>query len=185
MSKFYSYLWMTKNGLPYYAGQGTGRRAFTRRTNRTVTRPSEKNLIVIFPMATQELALESEKALIALFGRKDNETGILENQTDGGEGKAGHKWSTNTREKMKRRIPWNKGKTYKLPASWAAAVAEATARRWKDPEFKNKVASQISAALTGKKLSAEHRAAIGKCRKGKPWTEARRKAQKKEYVAQN
>jgi hypothetical protein len=40
-------------------------------------------------MESEVLAFESEKALIELFGRKDNNTGILRNLTDGGEGQSG------------------------------------------------------------------------------------------------
>lgn len=81
---FYSYLYLRKNGTPYYVGKGCGERAFSR--NRIFLPPKDRSRIVIFPMESEKLAFESEKALIELFGRKDLGTGILRNLTNGGEG---------------------------------------------------------------------------------------------------
>lgn len=184
MKRFYSYLWLNENRLPYYVGQGSGRRAFSRRTNRVVPIPKNKSLIAIFPMETKELAIESEKALIELFGRIDNGTGILRNVTDGGVGPLGHKCSAETIAKMSGKIPWNAGLKYKLPAGHSAAIAAATKRKWQDPEYKVKVGRKISATLTGKKLSPGQCRAISESHRGKPWTEARRKAQEMRHVPQ-
>lgn len=87
--KFYSYLWLRENGTPYYAGKGTRRRAYWQHGK--FYPPPDFARIIIFPMASESLAFESEKALIELFGRKDNGTGILYNLTDGGQGHSGCK----------------------------------------------------------------------------------------------
>lgn len=50
---------------------------------------------------THEEALEREKELISLIGRKDKELGPLTNQTDGGEGCMGRKCSDETIQKLK------------------------------------------------------------------------------------
>jgi hypothetical protein len=90
MPDFYSYLWLREDGTPYYAGKGSGRRAF-RSIGHSVHRPVDRSHIVVFPMLNEAEAFESEIALIELFGRKDNGTGVLRNMTDGGEGVRGHK----------------------------------------------------------------------------------------------
>lgn len=85
---FYSYLFLRKNGSPYYIGKGCGNRAYS--NNRVIKGPKDRNRIIVFPMLSEAEAFESEIALIDLFGRKDNGTGILRNLTDGGEGVSGH-----------------------------------------------------------------------------------------------
>jgi hypothetical protein len=97
--EFYSYLWMREDGLtPYYAGKGCGKRAFHSMVGHRP--PKDKSRIIIFPMLNEAEAIESEIALIELFGRKDIGTGILRNFTDGGDGIAGHVHSDESKRKM-------------------------------------------------------------------------------------
>jgi NUMOD3 motif len=96
MGQFYSYLWLREDGSPYYVGKGSGRRAF--RDNHGVHRPANKTRIILFLQEDEASAFQSEKDLIALFGRKDNGTGILRNLTDGGEGSANP--SIETRQRL-------------------------------------------------------------------------------------
>jgi hypothetical protein len=86
---FYSYMWLSPDGSPYYVGKGVGDRAFERheRKNKLVLLPpNSRSQILIFDMPSAEAAFESEKLLIGLFGRLDNGTGCLMNATDGGTG---------------------------------------------------------------------------------------------------
>lgn len=84
MSGFYS-VYMVKcraDGTPYYVGKGSGDRAFEQHARRTfcsVLRPSDRSRILIFPQDSEADALESERELIALFGRE-----TLLNRNDGG-----------------------------------------------------------------------------------------------------
>jgi hypothetical protein len=100
---FYSYLWLREDGSPYYVGKGKGNRAFRGRRNGGHLPHPIKDRVVIFPMLNEAEAFESEMALIELFGRKDNGTGILRNLTDGGEGTAGfcEPKTTTHRERIK------------------------------------------------------------------------------------
>jgi hypothetical protein len=88
--QFYSYLWLREKdgfapaGTPYYAGKGSNGRAFTK-SGHAVFPPSSLENIVILPMLNEVEAFESEIAMIELFGRIDNKTGILRNMTDGGD----------------------------------------------------------------------------------------------------
>lgn len=82
---FYSYLWLRRKDLtPYYAGKGKGRRGFHSHSH-TVKCPTEKWRILVFPHATEADAFEHERFLVAIFGRRDNGTGILRNLSDGGD----------------------------------------------------------------------------------------------------
>jgi hypothetical protein len=102
MSVFYSYMWLRENETPYYVGKGKDDRAFIS-SSHCVNRPKDKSRIIVFPMSSEELAFESEKAMIELFGRKDSGTGILRNLTDGGEGTSGTAILTEERREAKRR----------------------------------------------------------------------------------
>ena len=92
MTQFYSYLWLREDGTPYYAGKGSGRRAY-HSDGHNVHRPKNRSRILVFPMINEAEAFESEIALIELFGRLDNGTGCLRNITDGGDGISGFRHS--------------------------------------------------------------------------------------------
>lgn len=97
--KFYSYLWLREDGTPRYVGKGTGKRAYVRGSHH-LHPPKDKALILIFPQDSEADAIESEKELIWLFGRKDIGTGILRNMTDGGDGSSGYRHTNAALQKM-------------------------------------------------------------------------------------
>lgn len=82
--KFYTYIWLRGDGTPYYVGKGSGDRAFKNRLRR-IGYPPPSDRIVITYHESESLALEAEKALILLYGRKDIGSGCLANLTDGGD----------------------------------------------------------------------------------------------------
>lgn len=115
MAKFYSYLWLRADGTPYYAGKGSGRRAFQSQGHLT-RRPKDRRNILIFYHATEAEAFESERAFIKWFGRKDTGTGCLHNFTDGGDdGYIRGPWTSERKAAQAERIRkqgiggWNKG----------------------------------------------------------------------------
>lgn len=138
---------MREDGTPYYSGKGKGRRAWEKSHN--VNLPADQSRIVITHWGLTELwAFAIERRHIRWYGRKDNETGILRNLTDGGEGSEGS-------------VPWNKGGTHK-PESCKLMSEKATGRKQSAETIANRIAKN-----TGKKRTSEQRKRLGR-KKGSP-----------------
>ena len=99
MSKnYYTYAYLREDRTPYYIGRGSGRRAFSK--NHTVPLPPKERVLFLKTGLTFAESVQHEIYMIAVFGRKDNSTGILRNLTDGGEGIQGFKHSPKGRERI-------------------------------------------------------------------------------------
>lgn len=84
---FYTYIYFRQDGTPYYIGKGHNARAFQRYGRYVHTPPRAR--ILVEHWDSEQKALEMEQWYIRLYGRKDNNTGILRNMTDGGDGSTG------------------------------------------------------------------------------------------------
>ena len=99
--RFYTYAYLREDRTPYYIGKGCGKRAY-RQLNHNVKTPPKDRILILKNKITNEDAKKHEKYMIAVFGRKNNGTGILRNLTDGGEGVSGLKQTEQSREKMRK-----------------------------------------------------------------------------------
>ena len=98
-NKFYTYAYLREDRTPYYIGKGKDDRAYKKGKKESVSPPKDKSRIIFLKKnLTEEKALNHERYMIAVFGRKDNGTGILRNLTDGGDGVSGYIPSESVRE---------------------------------------------------------------------------------------
>ena len=104
MNIYYVYAYLrSSDNTPYYIGKGKGTRAYD--SYHKVSVPKDKSKIVFLEMnLTNVGACALERRYIRWYGRKINNTGILRNITEGGEGNTGprsEEWKSNHSKKIK------------------------------------------------------------------------------------
>jgi len=101
---YYVYAYMRKDGTPYYIGKGSGARAWTKGSNE-VGKPTDMSKIIVVESNLSNIgAFALERRLIRWYGRIDQNTGILRNQTNGGDGGNGARPGNILSEETKAKI---------------------------------------------------------------------------------
>ena len=85
-NRFYTYAYLREDRTPYYIGKGSKDRVY-KRGKKCIKPPKDKSRVIFLKKnLTEEEAFKHEEYMIAVFGRKDLDTGILLNRTNGGDG---------------------------------------------------------------------------------------------------
>lgn len=148
----------------FYVGKGHGRRAKDKnRDNHHWRRVVAKHGLIVeiaYAGLQEWAALEIERELIALYGRRDLGDGPLVNMTDGGEGQSGFKHSAEAR----------------------AAISQANVGHTRNrgrvlsEEHKQKIKKHLigNSHTKGKKLSNEHKEKVVKSLRKNGWPSAKK-----------
>jgi hypothetical protein len=125
MAYVYRHIRLDKNE-PFYIGIGSDsnyNRAYEIKKNRRnivwyrIASKCKIEVEIMLDNLTWNEACEKEKEFIKLYGRKDLNTGILCNLTDGGDGSIGFIVNQETKEKMKVRMQGKNNPMYNKPHS--------------------------------------------------------------------
>ena len=136
MSDYYVYVHYKKScGTPFYVGKGKGFRCTSKHGRNPFWKRivAKHGLIVkVVQSGIQEwYALELEKELIALHGRRQDGTGVLVNMTEGGEGVSGHIMSVESKSKISKA-----SKKTAQSESFRKAKSETLKKSWQLVSFK-------------------------------------------------
>jgi hypothetical protein len=153
MNNHYTYAYLREDGTPYYIGRGVKRRAFREHGKHISVPPAERILFLKTDLTFAE-SVRHEIYMISIFGRKDNNTGILRNLTNGGEGMEGYIVPEETRKKLSLA-----GKKRRLTPEHKARISETSRNLPKEVKLR-KVASK-----RGKPLSEETKAKISETKR--------------------
>ena len=138
-NKYYTYAYLREDGTPYYVGKGKGKRINERQHNR-INLPTKERRIYLKQNLTEEEAFKHEIYMIAVFGRKDLRTGILQNQTNGGEGGSGAVRSKETKNKisktMKNRVFSEEHKNHLKASAMGNKNGQCNKGKKHSPEFR-------------------------------------------------
>lgn len=151
--EYYVYAYLREDGTPYYIGKGKEQRCYRKR-RRGVKPPDDTNRIVIVEKNLTELgAFALERRLIRWYGRLDNNTGILRNMTDGGDGVCNRRGWKHPEYVIEKIAASNKGKV--VSAATREKISAANKGRLVGKKRSDEFRQKVSQSLKGHKKSAE------------------------------
>lgn len=166
MNIYYVYEYLREDMTPYYVGKGSNNR-WAEKHNVPV--PPVERVQFVATSLTEQDAFNLEIELIAKYGRKDLGTGILRNQTNGGDGASGNIHSAETKAKMsnskKAENAKRKQEGWVYPDSAKHAISKMQKGIPKPVEWVNAVRTSLNSRTNEEK--AEWKAKISQANKGK------------------
>jgi hypothetical protein len=134
---YYVYAYLRTNGLPYYIGKGKGGRAWAKHL--WLNPPKDHSRIVIMESNLTEIgALALERRMIRWHGRKDIGTGILYNQTDGGESMFGLSKESKAKHSIGIKKAWADPNSKYNDSNWRKRKNKKVKEALNSPDCKNK-----------------------------------------------
>lgn len=157
-------------GKIFYIGIGKNKYRITSKSKRNplwlnIVKKHGYNVTVTHDNIIWEEACVIEKYLISFYGRQNNETGILANMTDGGEGSSGYVVSDKRKEELRKMALGNKYWLGKKHSDETKKNYSLNQLGIKNHRFGKKMSEEqkakISASLIGHKHSEETKRKIG------------------------
>lgn len=134
MKEYYTYAYLREDRTPYYIGKGRNNRLHEYHT-KFVKLPPRDRRIVLKRFDNEDAAYKHEIYMIAVFGRKDLQSGILINRTPGGDNPPKNDIAG-----------WNKGKKMNYGPERGKKISEALKGKPKSKEH----CAALSKAATGR-----------------------------------
>lgn len=124
---YYTYAYLREDKTPYYIGKGKANRINEFHTKYVKVPPKDRRLILKY-FDDENSAYIHEKYMISVLGRKDLNTGILINRTDGGDKPPKNDISG-----------WNKGLKMNYPEERNKKISQSLSGKKKSEEHKKKL----------------------------------------------
>lgn len=165
MAYVYRHIRLDKNE-PFYIGIGSDS-VYKRARERTrrneiwmrIVAKTNYDIEILFDDVSWEYAKAKEIEFIALYGRKDNGTGVLSNMSDGGDGELNKVFTEEYRKKLS-----DAAKRRKEPQPQLQKIIQW--RRDNRYFFTDETRAKIRAAHLGKKKTEKHKDALKKSKTG-------------------